>query len=97
MGKGYERHQRYKQRDRDKHTYQKAKKKGLWGLVDEVQQLKEEIITLENARRSDGKIISDQQSYITYLEMQCSRASLWRSSAVLVIAMLATVIAVLVL
>lgn len=97
MGKGYERHQRYKQQDRDKHTYQKAKKKGLWGLVDEVQQLKEEIITLENARRTDGKIIRDQQAYIEHLETERRRVTLWRASAVFTIAMLSTVIAVLVL
>jgi len=88
MGKGYERHLRYKQQDRDKHTYQKAKKKGLRGMVEEVQQLKEEVATLENARRVDNKVIHDQRAHISYLENQLHRSYVWRGLAMLTIGVL---------
>ena len=96
MGKGYERHLRYTQHDRDKHTFQKAKRKGLGGMINEVQQLKEEIQYLESARRTDNNVIHNQREVIEKLENDRHRLIVWRAASIVFIVLLSVWVSLLV-
>ena len=98
LHKGYERRQHDKQHDRDRNAYQKAKRKGITGLMDEVSLLKEEVHILQQQHDRDQRIIRDQQEVNAHLDKRCreleSRMKLyvWRE-ALMIGAMIATVAA----
>jgi hypothetical protein len=68
--KGYTRHQEDKQLDREKIRYQKAERKGITGLMNENQQLKEEVALLDMLHNKDQAVIKHQADYIKHLEAQ---------------------------
>lgn len=71
--KGYARRQQDKQLDRDKIAYQKAEKKGIRGLMDEIKQLKEEVAQLDNLLRAGYDTVKKKDQQIeklkTYLKV----------------------------
>lgn len=74
MGKGYARRQLDKHTDRDKIAFQKAERKGIRGLMNDNQQLREEIALLDKQHERDQHVIRHQNEVITKLEKQVKRA-----------------------
>ncbi|XJZ25973.1 hypothetical protein ACF5W4_11225 [Bacillota bacterium Lsc_1132] len=74
MGKSYERRQQDKQTDREKIAYQKAERKGIRGLMNEVRQLQEEVALLDKLRAKDQTVIKHQAEYIKTLEVKARKA-----------------------
>lgn len=72
--KGYNRRQHDKHQDREKVAYQKAERKGITGLMDEIAQLKEEVALLDQQHQNDKKVINHQASYIKHLEIEKRKA-----------------------
>lgn len=67
--KGYTRRQQDKQLDREKIAYQKAEKKGIRGLMDEIQQLKAEVAQLDSLLRAGHDTVKRKEQQIGKLKM----------------------------